>query len=217
MADFANARLKMVDNQLRTSGVTDHRVLTAMGAVPREAFLPADREALAYADVAHALGGDRYLGPPAPFAKLLQLAEIAATDQVLDVGAGTGYSTAVLARLGAKVTGLEPDAALAAKARENLAATDAVNAEITGGSFDGEGLPRDHFDVVVVEGAVAAEPALLFHLLREGGRLVALIGAGGLAVAHIFVKSGGEVAGRSEFNTSLPPLATVPRAETFVF
>jgi protein-L-isoaspartate(D-aspartate) O-methyltransferase len=217
MADFATARLRMVDNQLRTSGVTDHRILTAMGEVPREAFLPADREALAYADVAHALGGDRFLAAPAPFAKLLQLAEILHTDRVLDVGAGTGYTTAVLSRLGAHVTGLEPDPALADKARANLAAASVANAEVSGGGFDGTGLPLDHFDVIVVEGALEAEPVSLFHLLCEGGRLVALIDAGGPAVAHIFVKSGGEVAGRSEFNTTLPPLAAAPRPETFVF
>ncbi|OEO28994.1 hypothetical protein VW23_027505 [Devosia insulae DS-56] len=217
MADFANARLKMVDNQLRTSGVLDHRVLTAMGTVPREAFLPADREALAYADVVHALGGGRYLGAPAPFAKLLQLAEIAATDRVLDVGAGTGYSTAVLALLGASVAGLEMDAELAGKARANLEAAGVSNAEIAVGSFDGAGLPHDHFDVIVVEGSVTLEPTPLFRLLREGGRLVVLIANGGPAVAHIFVKSAGEVAGRSEFNTSLPPLAEAPRVEAFVF
>ena len=100
MADYANARLKMVDNQLRTSGVMDHRILTAMGAVRREAFLPADREALAYADVSHPLGGGRYLGAPAPFARLLQLAEITATDRALDVGAGTGRRGAPAGRSG---------------------------------------------------------------------------------------------------------------------
>lgn len=217
MADFATARLRMVDNQLRTSGVTDHRILAAMGEVRRETFLPADREALAYADVSHALGAGRHLGAPAPFARLLQLAEIAATDRVLDVGAGTGYPTAVLARLAASVTGMEMDAALAEKARVNLGANGIDNAEIVVGSFDGAALPREHFDVIILEGTVAAEPTPLFHLLREGGRLVALIANGGPAVAHIFVRSGGEVAGRSEFNTSLPPLADAPRVETFVF
>lgn len=217
MADFATARLRMVDNQLRTSTVTDHRLLSAMGEVPREAFLPADREALAYADVVHALGGDRYLGAPAPFARLVQLAEIAATDHVLDVGAGTGYSTAVLSRLAAEVTGLEPDPELADKARANLAAIGVANATIAVGGFDGSSLPVDHFDAIVVEGTLRAEPTSLFHLLRDGGRLVALISADGPSVAHVFVKSGGEVAGRSEFNTTLPPLAAEPRAENFVF
>ena len=97
MVDFAAARRKMVDNQLRTNNITDHRLLGAMGEVRREAFLPADRHALAYSDVVHGLGGDRFLGAPAPFAQLVQLAEVSAEDHVLDVGAGTGYGTAVLA------------------------------------------------------------------------------------------------------------------------
>lgn len=217
MTDFATARLRMVDNQLRTSAVTDHRVLAAMGEVPREVFLPADREVLAYSDAVHPLGAGRYLAAPAPFARLLQLAEINATDRVLDVGAGTGYSTAVLARLGAEVTGLEPDPELAAKARANLAATGVTNAQVSSAGFDGAGLPPGHYDVILVEGAIDAEPESLFHLLAEGGRLVALIAAGGTAVAHVFVRSAGEVAGRGEFNTTLPPLVSAPRAESFVF
>lgn len=216
MTDFATARTRMVDNQLRTSTVTDHRLLSAMGAVPREAFVPAGRAALAYSDVAHPLGGGRYLAAPAPFAKLLQLAEIEHTDRILDVGAGTGYGAAVLARLGAEVTALESDAELAARARAALAAAGAANATVAEGSLDGAGLERE-FDVIIVEGAVRSEPSELFPLLAEGGRLVALIGTGGSAVAHIFVRSGEEVAGRSEFNTSLPPLIAAAPAETFEF
>lgn len=214
MADFAAARLKMVDNQLRTSAVNDHRVLAAMGEVPRERFVPAERQALAYADVAHALGADRYLGPPAPFAKLVQLAEIKHTDRVLDVGAGTGYDTAVLARLGAEVTGLEADAALAQQASANLAGVG--NAHIVVGPLDGSGL-SENYDVIVVSGAIDAEPMQFFSRLNDGGRLVALVRSAGPAVAMVYVRAGDEVTARSEFNTSLPPLARVKRADTFTF
>jgi protein-L-isoaspartate(D-aspartate) O-methyltransferase len=217
MVDFAAARLKMVDNQLRTTNITDHRILAAMGEVPREAFLPAAQGELAYADVVHPLGGGRFLPPPAPFARLVQLAEISASDRVLDVGAGTGYGTAVLARLGAEVVGIEPDAELARKAEANLTAAGVGNATIDTGGFDGASLQRDHFDVIIVEGGLDGEPTHLFGLLRDGGRLVALISNGGPGVAHVFVRSGDEVAGRSEFNTTLPPLAAAPRPETFVF
>src|SRR3569833_2277420 len=86
MTDYAQARKTMVDNQLRTSGITDRRLLTAMGEVPREAFVPASRRELAYIDEAQPLNGTRRLGPPAPFAKLIQLASIEQTDRVLDLG-----------------------------------------------------------------------------------------------------------------------------------
>ena len=107
MVDYSTARRRMVDNQLRTSNVTDRRILAAMEDVPRERFLPDARRALAYVDAVHDLGGGRFLAAPAPFAKLLQLAEVDHTDTVLDVGAGSGYSVAVLARLARQVTGID--------------------------------------------------------------------------------------------------------------
>lgn len=214
MVDYAAARQKMVDNQLRTSAVNDHRVLAAIGEVPRERFVPADRQALAYADVAHALGGDRYLGPAAPFARLVQLAEIKQADHILDVGAGTGYGTAVLARLGAAVTGLESDPALAQQAKVNLEGLD--NAGVIVGPLDGGSLSQS-YDVIVIEGAVDAEPTQFFSRLNEGGRLVALVRSQGPAVAMIYVRGGDDVTARSEFNTSLPPLARPERVETFTF
>ena len=217
MADFATARRRMVDNQLRTSNVTDRRILTAMDEVPRERFVPAERQPLAYTDTAHSLGAGRALAPAAPFAKLIQLAEIDHTDSVLDIGAGTGYSTAVLARLGSHVTGLESDPALAAEARRLLTELGVANAGITEGALDGSGLPRDSFDVIVLEGAVASEPTGLFPLLKDGGRLVALLRRNGAGVAHVYVRSGNGVATRAEFNTALPPLAPAAREESFVF
>lgn len=217
MADFETARRRMVDNQLRTSNVTDRRLLNAMGEVPRELFVPADRRELAYTDAAQPLGSGRALAEPAPFAKLVQLVALAHTDHVLDVGAATGYTTAVLAKLAADVTGLESDPALAAAARANLAAVGAANARIVEAPLDGSATLPGSFDVIVIEGAVDAEPSTFFHALRDGGRLVALLRSGATAVAHVYVRSGGEVAGRIEFNTTLPPLATAPRPQAFVF
>jgi protein-L-isoaspartate(D-aspartate) O-methyltransferase len=217
MADFETLRRKMVDNQLRTSNVTDRRLLAAMGEVPRERFVPEARQGLAYADVVHQLGAGRALSSPAPFAKLLQLAEIAHTDRVLDVGAGTGYTTAVLARLGSEVTALEPDADLATAARDNLAGLGASNAYVIEAGTDGSSLAAGSYDVIVVEGALDAEPVSLLKLLADGGRLVALLRRNGAASASIYFRSGDEIGERSEFNASLPPLVAARAPEPFVF
>ena len=115
-----SARFNMVETQIRPSHVTDDRLLAAMMAVPREKFVPGAARALAYADVPVALAPGRYLLDPRSFAKLVQLAGIEADDRVLDVGGGTGYSAAVLARLAGEVVALEQDADLVRVASELL-------------------------------------------------------------------------------------------------
>jgi protein-L-isoaspartate(D-aspartate) O-methyltransferase len=167
--------------------------------------------------VVHELGHGRALASPAPFARLVQLAEVKSTDTVLDVGAGTGYSTAVLARLAASVTGPESEPAVAGKARELLAELGVANADVAEGALNGTGLPRQAYNVIIVEGAVTEEPTGLFPLLEDGGRLVALLRRGGPGVAHLYVKSGKDVAARAEFDAALPPLGHAPREDVFVF
>lgn len=217
MTDFARARRTMVDNQLRTSGITDWRILDVMNRVPREAFVPEERKALAYIDENVVLSAGRTILAPASLARLVQVAEIGAGDHVLDVGCGTGYSSAVLAGLGATVVGLEDDAALAAKARETLAATDVANVSIVEGSLADGASNEGPYDAIIIEGAVEHVSETLFAQLKDGGRLVAVVGKGNAAVAQVFVKSGGEISSRSEFNASLPPLAVFGSAPQFQF
>ncbi|HEY4200791.1 MAG TPA: protein-L-isoaspartate O-methyltransferase [Devosiaceae bacterium] len=220
MTDFTRARTVMVDNQLRTSSITDRHLLAVMGQVPRERFVPEQRQALAYIDEAHALTASpspRYLAAPAPFARLVQLAEIGEGDSVLDIGCGTGYSVAVLAGLAARVTGVESDGALVVAARDNLSALDITNAEIVEAPLLVGPKVGAGYDIVVVEGAVdEVPPALLAHL-KEGGRLVALIRRGATASANVFTKAEGAVTARAAFDTSLPSLAVPKPAEAFVF
>lgn len=218
MTDFEGARARMVDNQLRTSAVTDWRLLAQMGAVPRELFVPASRQAIAYIDDVQWLGEpatQRFIAPPATFAKLAQLAEITEADSVLDICAATGYSTAVIAGLAAAVVGIERDAGLAATARANLAQLNIANARVVAGDIAAVG--GEQFDVVMVEGALDSVPDAFFAAVKDGGRLVALIRGGGVAVANVFVKTGKSIAARGEFNATLPPLYAALPAEEFVF
>jgi len=213
MTDFAHARRTMVDNQLRTSGITDRRLLAAMGEVPREAFVPAVRQGLAYIDEALPLGGARKLSAPAPFAKLLQLAHIEHDETVLDLGCGTGYSAAVLAKLGAKVVAVEDDKGLAAHARVTFSALGISNVTLLEGSLSAAGKAHGPYDVIVLEGAVGEVPEGLLAQLKPEGRLVALIAPRGkVAVAHLFARSGKGLASSAAFDATLPPLqaATEP-------
>jgi protein-L-isoaspartate(D-aspartate) O-methyltransferase len=220
-AEYAHLRVKMVDGQLRTTGITDARILSAMGSIPREAFLPAIRRPLAYLDedidIPTASGHPRYLMEPAPFAKLVQLAVIGPADRVLDVGCGTGYSSAVLSQLAGSVDGLECEAGLAESARVTLAKLGFGNVAVFEGALEG-GYPQNApYDVIVVGGAVDEVPEALFGQLDEGGRLVAVIGEGNAGIARICVKVGGVVSCRRDFNAAIRPLPGFRRAPAFEF
>jgi protein-L-isoaspartate(D-aspartate) O-methyltransferase len=217
MTDFALARKTMVDNQLRTAGITDRRLLAAMGEVPRERFVPDVRKTLAYIDEAQPVGGHRKLAAPAPFAKLVQLAEVDHTDRVLDVGCGAGYSSAVLGRLAEHVVAVEDDEALVAQARVTLAELNMGNVEVASGPLTTAGATMGPYDVIVLEGAVAEVPQEMLSLLKPEGRLVALIAPPGkVAVAHLFAKSGEGIAASAAFDAKLPPLMP-PAEQGFVF
>jgi protein-L-isoaspartate(D-aspartate) O-methyltransferase len=218
MTDFERARAFMVDNQLRTSGVTEHRLLASMAVVPRELFVAADRRAVAYVDDVQWLGeagARRFMPPPALLGKLLQLAEITELDRVLDIGATTGYAAAVIAGYAASVTGLETDPALAGIARTNLDGLGLSNATVVAGDI--AALGGQQFDVILVEGTLEQVPDAFIAALKDGGRLVALVRAGGVAVANVFVRTGAGITARGEFNAALPLLQAAPTPEEFVF
>jgi protein-L-isoaspartate(D-aspartate) O-methyltransferase len=221
MIDFAAARKKMVENQLQTSGITDRRLLAVMAQVPREIFVPEARCGLAYIDEAQMVpvsgGGTRFIAPPAPFAKLVQLAAINDGDRVLDLGCATGYSAAVLAQLADQVVAVENDAGLVAAARANLGTLGLDNVSVIEGALEDGAARQGPFDVIILEGTASEVPRRLFDQLAEEGRLVVLQQEGRAAAAHLYVRSGKDIAGRPEFNTSMPPLFAPKAAPAFVF
>ncbi len=153
MSGFSTARQKMVDGQVRPSDVTDIRIIDAMLAVPREAFVPDNKRALAYLDldldVSESGSANRFLIKPAVLAKMLQAAEITATDRVLVVGCASGYAAAVIAQFAGQVMATESDPALAAKAGEILSRNGCGNVAVrTGAAAEGDAANAP-FDVIV--------------------------------------------------------------------
>ena len=220
MIDFARARLMMVDTQLRTSSITDRRILGVMGTVPREDFVPDAWRSLAYIDEDIPLGaGDppRRLSAPAPFARLLQLTEIAEGEKVLVAGCGTGYAAAVVAGLGAEVSVAEPDAVLAESTRANLARAGLVGIAVHIGPIETAAGRDGPFDVIFIGAAMPEVPKALLSQIKDRGRLVVPIGSGMTAVAHIFVRTGKDIAGRADFNANVPALSRAPERDAFVF
>jgi protein-L-isoaspartate(D-aspartate) O-methyltransferase len=218
MTDFAHARRTMVDCQIRPNDVTEARVIDAFLDVPREPFVPVATQALSYVDTDIPLGQPgtrRYLIQPMFLAKLVQAVGVKPTDSVLDIGAGTGYSAAILSQLGAKVVALESDEALAGAARTALAGYG--NVSVVTGALEKGAPSSGPYDVIVLEGSVEEIPAVVFQSLREGGRLIAVVGKGRAGRATLFVRVGNDFAGRIAFDAFLPALPGFDKAPAFTF
>jgi protein-L-isoaspartate(D-aspartate) O-methyltransferase len=224
MSDSGVQRLNMVESQVRTSDVTDRRILSAMGEVPREAFVPAALASMAYMDEAipavertDGREAARSLLAPRTFAKLVQLAAIGPDSVVLDVGCATGYSTAVIARIARRVVAVEADEALAERARRILAELGVGNAIVLRGPL-ADGAPAEApFDAIVLNGAVPAVPRSLLEQLADGGRLVAIVAEGALARAQVYMRSKKTFDSRRAFEAVAAPLPGFEVPAGFVF
>ncbi len=221
MSGFSTARLKMVDGQVRPSDVTDIRILDAMLAVPREAFVPESKRALAYLDldldVSEGGGTKRCLIKPAVLAKMLQAAEIRSTDRVLVVGCATGYAAAVIAQFADQVSATEGDSALATKAAANLAQNGCGNVAVrTAAAADGDQAGAS-YDVIVLNGATETVPERLLSQLQDGGRLVGVFAMSQPARATLVTRSHGDFGYRALFDATAPVLPGMERVAAFVF
>ena len=217
MADYAALRFNMVEAQVRTNDVTETRIHDAMREVPRERFVPTARRALAYADVPVEVANGRYMLDPRSFAKMLQLADFAGTENVLDVACGTGYSTVVLARLAKHVVGLEQDADLVRIASDLVPQVGAINATVVQGGLTEGFAGKAPYDVIMINGAIEQVPESLTRQLTEGGRLVAIVQDGPRGRGQIFVREHGGISGRAAFEATVPALTGFRKVVGFVF
>ncbi|SHH23853.1 protein-L-isoaspartate O-methyltransferase family protein [Bradyrhizobium erythrophlei] len=221
MSGFATARQKMVDGQVRPNDVTDVRILDAMLAVPREAFVPPNQRALAYLDldldVSEGGAARRVLIKPQVLAKMLQAAKIKQTDKVLVAGSAAGYAAAVVARLAGQVVATESDPAQVAKANDVLAQLGLANVTFKAAAV-ADGDPADApFDVIVLDGATEVTPERLYGQLRNGGRLVGVFATTKPPRAMIVTHSHGDFGNRVLFDASVPVLPGLERLPAFVF
>jgi protein-L-isoaspartate(D-aspartate) O-methyltransferase len=216
MTNFTAARHNMVESQVRPNGITDHRIIDAMAQVKREDFVPAERKTIAYLDDDVQLKEGRFLIEPMAFARMIHLALIKPTDRVLVVGAGTGYGAKIISMLAKSVVALESDPELAGLARDFLAGTTTV--EVAEGNLAAGHGARAPYDVIIVEGRIAALPESLFAQLANEGRIVAAVGNTDVSKMQIATLTEGHRSSRFAFDVSVAPLPGFPiEKAAFVF
>jgi protein-L-isoaspartate(D-aspartate) O-methyltransferase len=204
--DLARARDFMVESQVRTSDVTDMRVLEAMRTLPRERFAPAQKRALAYADLELEVAPGRTLLRPRDLAKLIQGLAPKPNERALEIAGATGYGAALLAHCCREVVSLDPDPNISFAARAALESVGVANAKtVSTPTVDGW---RDEapYEVILLNGAAEFVPESWLAQLADGGRLGVIVRQGQAGAARIYAKSGGAIAYRVAFDAA-PPLA----------
>ena len=218
MTDFSLARRNMVESQLRPNLIADPVLLAAVTEIPRERFLPANLRSIAYADEDVPLGGGRFAMEPLVLCKLLQAAAPKREDVALDVGCNVGYSTALLAKMAATAIGIDSDGDMIRSASAAAQGLEIDNAVFLQREPQGGYAEQGPYNVILVNGAIERVPTALFDQLAEGGRLVAVIGAGNVAGrGTLFRKIAGKVSGRPLFDAGIPSLPGMRAQPTFQF
>lgn len=211
------ARTQMVNQQVRAWDVLDPSVLAVLSAVPREQFVPPRFRNLAFADTAIPLRGNQVMLTPQVEGRLLQALALRGTDRVLEVGTGSGFLTACLARLASSVTSLEILPELADEARRNLRTASTWNAEVQTADVFGY-RPAAPWDAIAVTGSLPAPDERFQHWLAEGGRLFIVTGEDPLMEARLITRQGPDRwVTTTLFETSLPALLNAPVPARFRF
>jgi protein-L-isoaspartate(D-aspartate) O-methyltransferase len=208
--DFAAAREAMIESQLRPQGVSDPAVLEAMGLVQRERFLPGHTRPLAYVDRAVSIGGGRFLVAPPVLGQLLTQMRPRPGERALVVGAGTGYSAAVLASIGVEVTAVESDPSLVEAARER-------GITVSEGPLEAGHAAGAPYDLILSDGAVHYIPDAIVEQLADGGRLGTALIDRGVTRMVVGRKVGGAFGTLSIGDAGVPALPGFSRPKAFTF
>lgn len=217
MTDSVIARRNMLDCQIRPADIANPRLLAAMGAVPRELFVPAARRALAYAQGHVQIAPGRYLLDPLTFGSLLKAAGIKPNEVVLIIGGGDGYSGAVISRLAEAVLSLECDPELLAAAARQLDAAGVDTVAMLSGPLTSGYPDQAPYDVILVNGAIERGLERLTSQLRDGGRLVCVEYDHGVGHLRLYRRDNGSVSGRTAGDLSAPVLPGFEKVAGFQF
>ena len=206
MTDFSARRTMMVDTQVRPSDVTKFPIIEAMLSVPREDFVPASQREAAYMSENIELSGNRVILEPRTLAKMLDVLDIGKDELVLDIGAGYGYSSAVIAHMAQAVVALEEDNAMVEEAKDALVAANADNVVIEHGSLVAGAAEHGPYDVIIIQGGVSHLPQAIISQLKEGGRIACLFMEDALGEVRIGYKMDEHISWRRSFNAGAPVL-----------
>jgi protein-L-isoaspartate(D-aspartate) O-methyltransferase len=209
MLDLSKFRERMGNVQIARRGIRDPRVLEAMRAIPREAFVEPGFEEFAYEDVSLPIGEGRTIPQPYIIALMIEAAEIKPGDRVLQVGAGSGYAAAVMSRLAETVNAIERDARLGRAAQERLQRLGYDNVHVRLGSGENGWPDAAPFDAIVVTAAASHIPPPLIAQLKPGGRMVIPVGAAFMTQQLMLIEKAPDGTVRTE---ALLPVSFVPLA-----
>lgn len=214
--NLENARINMIEQQIRPWEVLDQRVLDLLNKVPREDFVPQRYRKLAYADTTISLGNDQVMMPPRVEARILQGLNIQPNESVLEVGTGSGYVTALLANMGEHVYSVDINAEMTRTAGDKLADHGISNVTLETGDAARGWDAHAPYDVIVITGSLPLLPDSFKQALQLGGRLVAVVGDSPVMEVVLITRVGeSEWTQETLFETDLPPLINAPEPERF--
>jgi protein-L-isoaspartate(D-aspartate) O-methyltransferase len=211
------ARFNMIEQQIRPWNVLDTRVLELLSEVKREDFVLAAHKSLAFGDFELPLGHGAAMLAPKVEARLVQDLKLTGTENVLEIGTGSGYTAALLGRLSHHVTTLEINPALAAQAAQNLARAVVANVDVRVADGSNIGAIEDQFDVIVLSGSVAEIPEALTDKLKLGGRLAAIVGDEPVMRMTLVSRTSTGLETTQPWDTVAPRLTGFPELEAFTF